>query len=425
MMLRDARPDENAFVVAGKELHASTGPTAPPTKPTSKWTANAARIVLAPVDINTSNTTVRTACESPMASPMPAMLTRDVAPVLASPIASPAPAPVATSRGARATLEELELRESSSKDRMTVAGQACMDAWTAALETSRAYRALRKEWRRAKMKLDKRRSKRVSLEPAVPLIDQACDGEEGDVEEPIEEEEFAPAALSPEDGAAPIDPLGQEIDEVEEMERCVHDLERSEVEYAALTHAEAEQEEADAEEQEEEAADAIASAAQQSGPPASFGVLSFQFGKGRSRVARSVALSRAPRASASDKARAAAMKAKLEADMAAHESRRLALAEAQRSKQAEFERRRAAAKEKVEADLARRTGGGRADDSERRRVEAESRRTRQHEEEKRARLVGKEKKRRELEHAIEELRAKERANASQKKKAAVAKTTGH
>lgn len=432
MMLRELTPapqDENAPQPhAAKQLL----PSAPagagvPTKSgkQSKWTANAARIVLAPVDINASDASMTHAeCTPAPAAVVPAPIASPLMRPLPSPIGSPALvaptiAPLRsyahTHLSSRLSTSELMSRESVTKDAMTIAGQACMAAWTAALEASRAYRVQRKAWRRAKLKLAKRQAKE---QPAVPLVELA----QGEMEGDEQEEQLETSLTSEPIAIEAVTDLGAEIevDDVEQMEEAIADVERSEVQYAALERHEETEEEGALEGEEEtspaeaheETSDAIATTTTAAGTPPSFEVMSFHFGGksgALSRQARGsssklpVMLASKARPTASDKAHALALKQKLEADMLAHESRRLALHEQQKLKQAEFERRRHAAKEKVDEQLARRTHG-KVDEAEWKRVEAEARRAKVHDEEKKERRREKERKRRELEKEIDDMK---------------------
>ena len=336
------------------------------------------------------------------------------------------------------TLAELEDREVTTKESMTIAGKACMDAWNAALEASRAYRAVRKEWRRAKAKLEKRLSKTSPMKstaPIVALVDAPlAETDEAQIDEGDEVEDMPPTILEGESSEANQNVVTEPIDEVEQMEEAVHAVEQTEVQYAALTHQTEVEEAAAEEEEDEECADqadycegetqiegetdvdslalstVTGSSSTSTGHP-QFGVLTFSFGGNKLRTTmpqrQHTGIATRQRPTASDKARALALKLKLEADMAAHESRRLALQEAARLKSLENERRRQMAKEKVDEALARRTHG-KSDEQERKRLEAESRRQRAAAEEKRIRLEMKRMKRRELQQTIEEMKGKEK-----------------
>lgn len=229
---------ENLVPVAPFSLFQSRSGPAPkpiaaphkPSGPINKWTADPSRIVLAPICTNANDQSMQSCNVSiiskiaepepePQSSPLknakeqaqPQSTAADTV-TAAAPAPVPAVAVAAESKPekkVRLTLAELTAAEESTKTIMTAAGDLCMTAWVAALEASKEYRRLRKDWRRARARLQKRQGKaRTAAEPAanLMLIPSAVD-----TEDPIPEPTEEPAAE-------------EEVDQVEAVEHAVQIL---------------------------------------------------------------------------------------------------------------------------------------------------------------------------------------------------------
>jgi len=134
------------------------------------------------------------------------------------------------SSGPRLPLSELEAREAAAKALMSEAGEACKAAWVAALDASREYRRVRKEWRRAKHRLDKRLRRNATaaavavtsptpkVEPCVQLVDEKHEDEKD--EQPSAEMQA-------------IEEEPSQHDEVEAVEHAVTVLQQAAVEQEA------------------------------------------------------------------------------------------------------------------------------------------------------------------------------------------------